>query len=141
VDGTRRLPHRPDDLFVAFVTDENDVIALAGELPGLLVDLGHQRTGGVHDPELAGPGLLVDLGGDAVGGEDHGGADRDLIQLVHEDGALRLEPPHDVQVVHDLLAHEDGRPIGLEGHLHDVDGPVHAGAVAAWSRQQHASWR
>src|SRR6266705_1906019 len=138
VDGAWGLAHRPDDLFVAFVTDKYDVIALASELAGLLVDLGHQRAGGVDDLEITRPGLLVDLRGDAVGREDHGRARRDLVQLVHEDGALGLEPAHDVQVVHDLLAHVDGGAIGLEGDLDDVDGPVHTGAVPTRGRQQHA---
>jgi hypothetical protein len=122
---------------MAFVTDEHDVVALARELAGLLVDLGHQRAGGVDHLELACPGLRVDLGRDPVGGEHHGRALGDLVELVHEDRAPGLEPAHHVQVVDDLLAHVDGRAVGLQRDLDDVDGTVHPGAVAARRRQQH----
>ena len=76
---------------------------------GLAVHLGHQRAGRVDRLEAAGLGLLVDDRGDAVGGEDDGGALGHLVGLVDEDRAALLERRDDVLVVHDLLAHVDGR--------------------------------
>ena len=57
---------------------------------------------------------------------------------VDEDRAAVLERLHDVPVVHDLLAHVDGRAVLLEGLLDGLDGAVDAGAVAAGRGEQDA---
>ena len=64
-------------------------------------------------------------------GEDHGLALGDLGLLVDEHGAARFEIADDVQVMDDLLAHIDGRPVEIERLLHGLDGAFDAGAVAA----------
>ena len=47
-----RLARRALDLFVALVADQQDVVVVVGEPLGLVVDLGHQRAGGVDRLEL-----------------------------------------------------------------------------------------
>ena len=56
--------------------------------------------------------------------------------LVDEDRAARLEIAHDVEVVDDLLADVDGRPVQVERALDRLDGALDSGAVAAGRRQQ-----
>jgi hypothetical protein len=42
-----------------------------------------------------------------------------------------------VSVVHDLLAHVNGRPVQIEELLDRVDGAFHAGAVSARGREEN----
>ncbi len=107
LDVVRRLARRALHLLVALVADQEDVVVVGGEALRLVVDLGHQRAGGVDRLELALLGLAMHLGRDAVGGEHDGGALRHLLDLLHEDRTARLEIGHDVLVVHDLLADVD----------------------------------
>ena len=65
-------------------------------------------------------------------GVDDGRAVRDLRLLLDEDRPSRLELPHDVDVVDDLLADVDGGAVVLERPLDRLDGALDAGAVAAW---------
>ena len=83
-------------------------------------------------------GVEVDLGGDAVRREHADRAFRDVLLGLDEDRAPLLEPAHDVDVVHDLLAHVDGRAVLLEQALDGVDRPLDAGAVATRARQQQS---
>ena len=55
----RRLAHRALDLLVALVADQDDRVALRGELLRLHVHLGHERAGGVDGREAARPGVRV----------------------------------------------------------------------------------
>ena len=54
-----------------------------------------------------------------------------VAQVVGEDRALAPQVLDHVAVVHDLVAHPDGRAVDLERHVDDVDGAVDAGAEAA----------
>ncbi|GGF33512.1 hypothetical protein GCM10010922_05810 [Microbacterium sorbitolivorans] len=63
--------------------------------------------------------------------EDDVGSLRDLVDLLHEDRALLLELAHDVDVVHDLLAHVNGCAVSLQSLLHGDHGPVDSRAVTA----------
>jgi hypothetical protein len=72
-----------------------------------------------------------------VGGEHDRRALRHLGLLVDEDGAARLEVADDVEVVDDLLADVDRRPVEVERLLDRLDRALDAGAVAAGSRQEH----
>ena len=63
---------------------------------------------------------------DAVRREDDRLALRHLVLVVDEDRAARLEVAHDVEVVDDLLAHVDGRPVQLERALDRLDRPLDA---------------
>ena len=133
-----RLARRALDLFVALVADEQDLEVVAREAHGLAVHLGHERAGGVDGVQAAVGGGVHDRRRDAVRAEDDVGALGHLVDLVDEDRALLLELGHDVDVVHDLLAHVDGRAVVLERLLDGDHGAVDAGAVAARRREQHA---
>ena len=123
--------HRAFDLRVPGVTDEQHVASLARVTLHLHVHLGHERTGGVEDGELAGAGLLLYRARNAVGGEDHGAAAGYLGELLHEHRAQGAQPLHHVKVVHHLVTHVDRRAEELQRPLHDIDGAVNAGAEAA----------
>ena len=66
-DVLGRLAHRALDLLVAGVADEDDRVALGGELHRLAVDLGDQRAGRVDRAQAAALGVGVDGRRDAVG--------------------------------------------------------------------------
>jgi len=87
--------------------------------------------------ELAAAGLLVDRRRRPVGGKDRDGSDRDLVDLVDEDRALRLQVAHDVQVVHDLFADVDGRAVLVERPLDGLHRTLDPRAVAARCGEQH----
>ena len=136
-DVLGRLAHRALDLLVAAVADEDDRVALLGELDRLAVDLGDQRAGRVDRVQAAAGGVRVDGRRDAVGGEDGDGALRDAVaQLLDEDRAALAQLLDDVLVVDDLLAHVDGRAVELEGALDRLHGAVDAGAVAPRGGQE-----
>jgi hypothetical protein len=73
-----------------------------------------------------------------VRGEHDQRALRDLLGPVDEDRAALLEGLDDVPVVHDLLAHVDGRAVLFQRLLDGLDGAVDARAVAARLGQQDA---
>ncbi len=125
------------DLLVPLVADQQDVVVLVGEPPGLVVHLGDERAGGVDGLQRPLLGLPVHLRGHAVGGEHHGGARGHLGDLLDEDGPAGLEVGHHVLVVHDLLAHVDRRAVQVERLLDRDHGPVDTGAVAARRGEQH----
>jgi hypothetical protein len=137
VDVIRRLAAGADDLFVALVTDQQDVVVGGGEPLRLVVHLRHQRAGRVDRLELPRGRLLVHHRGDTVCGEDHRLALGHLVGLVDEDRAARLQGLDDVLVVHDLLAHVDRRTVQVERLLHRDHRPVHAGAVPPRRGEQH----
>ena len=133
-----RLAHRPDDLLVPLVPDEDDGVALVRVAARLHVHLRHERAHGVDDvvPELR--GVREDGRRDAVRRVDDGRALGHLGLLLDEDRAARLEIADDVDVVDDLLAHVDGRAVVLERELDRLDGALDAGAVAARRGQEDA---
>ncbi len=91
MDALGRLPRRTDDLLVALVPDEEDVVVLAVEPPRLRVHLRHERAGRVDRAQPAARRLLVDDRCDTVRGEDHDRALGHLRGLVDEDRAAALE--------------------------------------------------
>ena len=141
LDVLGRLAGGALDLLVALVADQQDVVVVIGEPPGLVVHLGHQRAGGVDGLQAALGRLRVHRRRDAVGGEHHGLALRHLVELLDEDRTARLEVGHDVLVVHDLLAHVDRRAVEVQRLLDRDHRPVDAGAVAARRREQHGAVR
>ena len=127
-----RLAHRPLDLLVARVADEDDRVALGGELERLAVDLRDERAGRVDRLQAALGGVGVDRGRHAVGGEHRHRALGDrVVELLDEDRAAGAQLLDHVLVVDDLLAHVDGRSVQLQGALDRLHGAVDAGAVAA----------
>ena len=135
-DRVGRLAHRPDDLLVAGVADQHDRVALGGVAPRLHVHLRHERARRVDRLQPARRGVRVHRRRDAVRGEDDGRALRHLGLLVDEHRAARLEVADDVEVVDDLLADVDGRPVEVERLLDRLDRALDAGAVAAGRREE-----
>ncbi len=84
----RRFAEGAFDLVVVAVADEHQRVALPGELDGLEMDLGHQRTGGVNHPQIAPFAALADCRGNAVGAVDDALAVRHIVDFMDEDGAL-----------------------------------------------------
>ena len=135
----RCLAGGADNLLVALVPDQQDVVVLGREALGLAVHLGDQRAGGVDDVQPALGGLLPDLRRHAVRGKDNDRALGDLLGLLHEDRAAPLQLAHHVRVVHDLLADVYGRSVALQGLLDGLHRTVNPRAVAAGLREQDTS--
>jgi len=93
--------------------------------------LGDQRAGGVEDVEAALGRLAAHRLADAVGAEHQGRAGRHLGQVFDEDRALGLQVIDDIGVVHDLVAHIDGRAELDQRPLDDLDRTIDTGAKAA----------
>ena len=137
-DGIGRLPHRALDLDVAGMADQRDLETAAGIAPRLCVHLGDERANGIHDLEAALRALLVDLGRDTVRREDDQLAFGNLVLGLDEHRAARLEVAHDMDVVDDLVAHVDRRPVLLEQLLDDVDRAHHSCAEAPGCGDENA---
>ena len=128
VDAARDPPHRALDLGMTGVADQHHIEPVRGVALALLVHLGDQRAGGVDHAEPAVAGRQLHPLRDAVRAEHRDRALRDLIDLVHEAGALALQRLHHVLVVDDLVADVDGRAEPLQRTLDDLDRPLHARA-------------
>ena len=137
VDAVRRLAHGADDLLVALVADEQDVVVLVGEARrppcGPWSPAGRSRrwrracrsaasswtTGATPCAEKI---TMAPSGTSSVSST--------------KIGALLLQGLHDVLVVDDLLAHVDRRAVLLERLLDGDHGAVHARAVATGGGEQ-----
>ena len=86
--GLGRLAQRALNLVVVAVPDEHQRVALLGELDGLDVDLGHQRTGGVDDAEAAALAQLAHRGRDAMGRIDDSLAVGHIVDFMNKNRAL-----------------------------------------------------
>ena len=101
------------------------------------VHFGNQRTNGVDAKQVACLGCRGDALGDPMCRKDHRcGRFRDLVELLHKNGAFRLEIINHVAIVDDLVSHIDRRSELLQRQFDDPDGAIDAGAKAAWCRQQ-----
>ncbi|CAB4987566.1 unannotated protein [freshwater metagenome] len=89
---------------MTLVADEDDLVPLVRESPGLGMNLGDKRAGCVDGLQSALSGLGMDGGRDAMSGEDDGCPLGDLLDLVDENRASGLKGGNDVLVVNDLLA-------------------------------------
>ena len=132
-----RLPGGTDDLLVALVADQQDVVVVTGEPPGLVVHLGNQRAGGVDGVQVPLGGLDVHRRRDAVRREHHDGPLGNLVGLLDEHRAGLLQGVDHMPVVHDLVAHVNRGTVLFQRAFHRFDGPVHTRAVATRLRQEH----
>ena len=101
------------------------------------MDFRDERAGCVQHRQAARSGVVLHGARYAMRAEDRDRAGGHLGKVLDEAGALGLEAFDDVTVVHDLVAHVDGRSILLERLLHDVDGTHDAGAIAARLGEYH----
>ena len=121
---------------MALVADQDDRVALGGELAGLDVDLGDQRAGRVDRPQAARGGVGVHAGATPWAEKTTISPSGHLGLLLDEDRAALLELLDDVLVVDDLLAHVDRRAVEVERVLDRLHGAIDARAVAARRREQ-----
>jgi hypothetical protein len=132
------LAHRADDLLVAGVADQDDRVARRRVPARLDVHLRHERAGGVDHVVREPRRVCVHGRRHPVRGVDDRRSLRRLGLLVDEDGSAGLEVADDVDVVDDLLADVDRRPVVLQGELDGLDGTFHAGAVPARRGEKEA---
>ena len=64
----------------------------------------------------------------------------DLIDLFHKDNAFFRKGVDDVLVVHDLFPYVDGARVQTQGHVDDINGPVHARTEASRLGQPDSFW-
>ena len=128
-----QLAHGADHLGVPGVPDEHDFQS-KGMVPfGLDMHFGHQRARGIEKEHLARAGRCRDSLRHPVCREYHRRVGiRDLVQLLHKNGAFGPKVVHYELVVDDLMSHVDGRTVFFESQLDNLDGAVDAGAEAAW---------
>jgi len=125
------LPHRPLDLRVAGMADEDHRPAAGGILAPLDVDLGDERAGRVQHPQGARAGIGLDRARHAVRTEDRHRLRRHFVQVFDEHGALGAQAVDHRLVVDDFVAHVHGRTMPFERALDDLDGSDDARAKPA----------
>ncbi len=133
----RDLPHRALDLGVAGMADQDQLAALPDIALALIVHLGDERTGRIEHRQVAVRRLVLDAFRHPMGAEDGHRVGRHLRELLDEARPLGLEVFDHVLVVHDLVAHVDGRAVFLQRALDDLDRPNDAGAKTPRLSQDH----
>ena len=128
------------DFRVTLVADQNDLAVHLGVVLPFLVDLGHQRAGGVDDWQVALLGLVLDGFGNAVGAENRYRAVRHVVHLFDENSPLGPESLDHALVVDDFMAHVNRRTIEVDGLFDDFDGALHAGAKPARGGQPYVDF-
>ena len=71
-------------------------------------------------------------------GQDADLTRRDVVLVLNEDGAERLEPPYDMFVVDDLVAYVDRGPVLRQQPLDDFDRAVDARAERSRRSEENA---
>jgi hypothetical protein len=118
--------------------DQQDLIALFREAVHLMVDLGNERTGRVHDLHAPRSCDVTHSRRYPVRREHNSRSVRHLIEFVDEDCATLLEVRDHVAVMDDLAPDVHGGSEALDGTLDRLDGTLHAGTERAWPGEQHA---
>jgi len=98
---------------------------------GFDMHLADQRASGIYKQHLPRLGRSWDRFRHAMGGKDHGAVIGAVVQFLDKDRALVSQAVDHEFVMHDFVAHIDRRAPFFQGHFHDLDGAVHAGAKAA----------
>ena len=131
MDHAGHTPHRPLDLGVSLVSDEDDLVTLPAVTSRFVVYLAHQRTGRIDHPQPADAGLVLHFPGHAMGAEHRDGVLRDVFDVFDEASALVAQTVDNVLVVDNFVANVDGRTIDLERSFDDVDGPDDSGTESS----------
>ncbi len=129
------------DFGMTLMTDQDDLAARAVVLLRLLVDLRDERARRVDHGQRAPRCLVGDLLRDPVRAEHGDRAVGDLVELVDEARALGAQVLDHVLVVHDFVAHVDGRAVEFKRAFDDGNRALDPGAKAARLGKQdlHAS--
>ena len=104
----------------------------------LMVDLGNERTGRVHDLHAPRSRDVVHGRRHPVRREHDGRSVRHLIEFVDEHCAALLEVRDHVAVMDDLAPDVHGGSEAVDGTLDGMDGSLHTRTERAWPREQHA---
>ena len=132
-----KLTHGAFDFRMTFVANHQKFVAFFGQLGDFHMHLGDQRASRIEDAEATALGLLLHGLADTMRRKNQRGARRDFVQLFNKDSASGLEVIDHKGVVHDLVAHIDGRAKLGQRPLHDLDGAIDPGAKAARLGQQN----
>ena len=115
--------------------DQNDRAAQVGIALSLVVDFGDEGTRGIENVEPARCGIGFDGARYAVSAEDRRRPGWNVGKLLDEAGALGFQIFDDIAIVHDLMAHVDGRLVLGECPFDDVDCADDTSAKTARLRQ------
>jgi hypothetical protein len=129
--------HRPFNLFVPFVPDQDDAVSLLCELNRFKVDFGDQRTSCINDAQIFLPCHLPDRWRNAVSAEDDGRAVWNFVKFVDEDDASLFKVLNDKSVVDYFLADINWRRQKLEHSVHYLNCPDNPRAKTAWGSQDN----
>ena len=107
------------------MADQHDLQPLIVMGARLDMDLRDERTGGIEVEHVAGLGRGRNRLGHAMCRKNHGCVGfGDFVELLHKNGAFRLQGLDHVTIVDDLVAYVDGCPKLLQRQLDDLDGAV-----------------
>ena len=130
------LPARAFNFRVAAMADQDHVKTFFGVGAAFLVDLAHQRTGGINNIEVPALGRCFDGCSHAMGAKNGCGARRDLIDLADENRTLGAQFVDHGAVMHDFVANIDRLAVKQSQRpLHDVDSAHDASTKPARSCQ------
>ena len=134
-DPGRGLAGRADDLLMALVADQQDVVVLAANRRASLCTLvtSGQVASMCRRPRCA---AASDLGGDAMRREDDDAALRAPRRSPRRRWRRVGQVADHMRVVHDLLAHVYRGAKPLQRHLDSLHGAIDPCAVATWLCQQ-----
>lgn len=107
--------HGADRFLVAFVTDVDDLVALAGSDLDLVVDLGNERADGVDDIAPSGFCRGNDLGRRSMGAQHDRAPAGNFVDVIDEDHAMSPKAVDNELVVHDFVIAVHG---GVESSNH-----------------------
>jgi hypothetical protein len=110
--------------------DENHCSPVVDVTLTFLMNLRYERARGIEDGKSARLRIVLDGPRYSVRAEDGGGAWWHFCKILYEAGALRLQALNDVTVVHDLMAHIDGRSIFQQRPFYDIDCANNARTIA-----------
>src|SRR5262249_28059908 len=135
MDLTVELPHRALDFRMAGMTDEDDNASLVDVALPFEMYSSDQRADRVENRQSPRIGIVLDSARDTVRTENRHRTRRDFGQVLDKARALSLKAFDDVPVMHDLVAHVDGRAEFFERAFHNFDGSDNPGAESPRLRQ------
>ena len=133
--ATAALSHRPFHLRMAGVADHHDRASVLAHPRHFDMDFGDEGARRIEHPQSARLGVGAHGAGDAVRREHDGASGRNLVQLLDEHRAFRLQVVDDEAVMNDFMAHVDRRAELRERLLDDRDRAVDTGTETARVRE------
>src|SRR5262249_39143349 len=138
LDFVRGFSAGPDNFVVLFMTDKNDRIARAGELPNLPVYFFHKRAGGINNgSEFFFLRLLPDGWRNAVRAEDQFCSGGNFVDGLNEAHAALGKIPYHVNIVNDFVKDIDRRTMAFKRPFDSFDRHLYARTKAARCGEYH----